>query len=115
MVQLNKILNFPKEIIDIIKQYFNYIIMKNLTRKSNELKIAYTRTQTPSAHAIHLMIERFNFRYLPNSRFKTTTNFINDTLKFHKLWTGPSVEFPIWYKILHQKEKSGIFLHGQPC
>ena len=115
MVHLNKILNLPNEIKELIKQYFNYMIMSNVTKKSNELQIAYNCTQTPSAHAIHIMIARFNVRYLPNSRFKTSTNFINDSLKFHRLWTGPSVEFPCWYCNLTQKINSGIYQYNQPC
>lgn len=115
MIQLYKILKLPDEIKNLIKQYFRYTIMINLTKKSNELQIAYHHTQTPSAHAMHIMIERFNFRYLPDSLFKTSTNFIKDSLKFHKLWTGPSIYFPSWYRILHQKENSGVYLYNQPC
>ena len=109
----------PEEILLNISSYFNYQITKLVCKRSNNLKTVFNYIQTPSAHCIHIMIKRFEFRFpkkllwLPS--LVRETHFINDSIQFHNKWTGPSIDYPKWNFDTRTSYESGIYLYNNPC
>ena len=122
-------MNIPNEILNYIKTFIPFNIMKFLQRESNELKVAKQLSPTPSSHCIDLMISRFLWRWvfdisydqlnnlncldIPDYKFNLIsreTCFINDSLKFHKLWTGPNIKFKNWISEKNKRETGGIYI-----
>ena len=124
--------NLPKEIINYIKEYIRYDVMHIVCKRSNEIKIAKLISQTPSAHAIYIMICRFLwrwridlsdiniFRYPRRLNFGDDSKayfvkklresyFIEESLFFHKKWHGPNIPYPKWSLYYDQQKKEGIY------
>ena len=106
----------PNDILNHIKSYIRYNVMHKLCKESNEIKKANKYIQTPSCHAIHIQIMRWYWRWNieisnkdlnakpistlhPDKKFGTLreSSFIEESLKFHKLWTGPPIPNTKWF------------------
>ncbi len=121
--------NLPKEIINYIKEYIRYDVMHIVCKRSNEIKIAKLISQTPSAHAMYIMICRFLWRWridlsdVNKFRYPRRLNFgddyfvkklresyfIEESLFFHKKWHGPIIPYPKWSLYYDQQKKEGIY------
>ena len=123
-------INLPNEIIEYIKLFIPFDIMKNVRRESNELRNAKSITPTASSHCIYLMIIRFIWRLNHSSISLTKPNilnelnidvpkfysksyesiFISSSLKFHRLWTGPKIPYSEYNSEINKRNKSGIYM-----
>jgi len=124
-VNVSYIDKLPKELIDILYDYLPYTITRLLCRKTNEMIKAEKNTPTGCAHSIHIAIQRFHWRWIRKCehkqisrrsyplnknglscffeednihwRNKREITFINDTLQFHKKWSGPPIIYDSYY------------------
>jgi hypothetical protein len=130
--------SLPTELLNDIYMYFPYTITRLLCRKTNEMIKAESITPTGCAHSIHIAIQRFHWRWTSNPplrcttlrsvaltrngqkssfyeedviywRNKRETKFIEDTLAFHKKWTGPPVRYDS-YCCGHHRHPIGIHI-----
>ena len=117
----------PDDIIDYIKSFIPFFIMKYLKKETNEMINARKLISTPSAYCINIMISRFLWRWnpettmddlykiklikIPDVKYQKTRekNFINDSLKFHKLWIGPPIPYSDWCIEKGKREKNNIY------
>ena len=122
--------NLPNEILEYIKLFIPFNIMKNVRRESNEFRKAKLITPTGSSHCMYLMIIRFIWRWnyssislakpiiinelnieIPKFYSKSyETVFINNSLSFHKLWTGPNIPYLEYNSEINKRNKSGIYI-----
>lgn len=122
--------NLPNEILEYIKLFIPFNIMKNVRRESNEFRKAKLITPTGSSHCMYLMIIRFIWRWnyssislakpiiinelnieIPKFYCKSyETVFINNSLSFHKLWTGPNIPYSEYNSEINKRNKSGIYI-----
>ena len=101
--------------------------MKYLKKETNEMINARKITPTPSSHCMNIIISRVLWRWIPEMnlddlyktklikipdiKFRRTRekNFIDNSLKFHKLWSVPPIPFIEWCSEKGKREKMGIF------
>ena len=101
--------------------------MKYLKKETNEMINARKITPTPSSHCMNIIISRVLWRWIPEMnlddlyktklikipdiKFRRTRekNFIDNSLKSHKLWSGPPIPFIEWCSEKGKREKMGIF------
>ena len=95
------------------------------------MRQAIANTPTGPAHTIHLAVARFQWRWVTNPSQVTIPNrclvlgadkttplgtsreskFINDTLRFHRLWTGPAIPY-LGYQLYPHSYPAGKYLGG---
>ena len=105
----------PLELSALVCDYLRYPVTRVLCRTSNEMRRARHRAPTISAHAVHLAIQRFHWRWVVDPARRTLSarsvpldsgatpyapwtrlreaHFVWDTLRFHRKWTGPDVPY----------------------
>ena len=99
----------PPELLAEVWEYVPYTVTRLVGRETHEMRLARRAAPTVSAHAVHLAIQRFHWRWYTGQRtlsrrsvvpeeearcWLTTTReeaFARDTLRFHRRWTGPPV------------------------
>ena len=119
----------PTELLPLIVSYFPYSVMRILCRTSNEMRVANCSSPTGSAHAIHLTVSRFQWRWITHSYpissrchplgCDLTTPlgstreqiFVLNTLRFHRLWTGPPIPYSN-YTYNGCKYQAGVYYGG---
>ena len=123
-------IKLPNEILEYIKLFIPFNIMKNIRRESNEFRKAKLITPTGSSHCMYLMTIRFIWRWnyssislekpiiinelnieIPKFYSKSyETVFINNSLAFHKLWTGPNIPYSEYNSEINKRNKPGIYI-----
>ena len=101
----------PRELLAAVWAYVPYTVTRVVCRTTHEMRLAMRTAPTESAHALHLAIQRFHWRWCvgqwmlsrrsvvleeePRSWLVTTREeaFTWDTLRFHHKWTGPPVPY----------------------
>jgi hypothetical protein len=98
-------------LLTIVWEYVPYTVTRLVGRTSHEMRLARQTAPTESAHAVHLAIQRFHWRWCteqwilrrrsvvpeeePRSYLRTMREeaFAINTLHFHQKWTGPPVPY----------------------